>query len=225
MPEVIGKTMVTLSPLDRERISDQCDSLDSQGPGASKDATWLRQKFLQGGCENGDDDAAADGLDSRPRDRACDHAVDPDDDGAVPADRSSVAGVAIEGDPGPEHALVELEYSAPRGEEGPQAGWRFYCSCGARGTYHRDTGHATHPRERERCESLARYDHKQHAAALSTQQQLEQSTTGKARCATCEDEGQVAKNFGLFSPGRPEIVPCPDCSTQQSTTGKEDCER
>lgn len=39
-------------------------------------------------------------------------------------------------------------------------------------------------------------------------------------CETCEDEGQVCKNFGIDSPGRPEIVPCPDCSTQQSTTGK-----
>lgn len=34
----------------------------------------------------------------------------------------------------------------------------------------------------------------------------------RPKCSTCEDEGQVAKNFGIDSPGRPEIVPCPDCS-------------
>jgi hypothetical protein len=30
-------------------------------------------------------------------------------------------------------------------------------------------------------------------------------------CELCEGEGQVAKNFGIDSPGRPEIVTCPVC--------------
>lgn len=30
-------------------------------------------------------------------------------------------------------------------------------------------------------------------------------------CALCEDEGIVAKDFGLDSEGAPAIVPCPDC--------------
>jgi hypothetical protein len=30
-------------------------------------------------------------------------------------------------------------------------------------------------------------------------------------CELCEGEGQVAKNFGIHSPGRPEIMECPAC--------------
>ena len=61
-----------------------------------------------------------------------------------------------------EHGLVEIEYAAPRAEHRNPAGWRYYCSCGARGPYHHERGFATAPRERERCESLARMDFNQH---------------------------------------------------------------
>ena len=40
-----------------------------------------------------------------------------------------------------------------------------------------------------------------------------------APCELCEGAEQVAKNFGIHSPGRPEIVPCPRCSTQPNPIG------
>jgi hypothetical protein len=35
-------------------------------------------------------------------------------------------------------------------------------------------------------------------------------------CELCEGDGEVAKNFGINSPGRPEIVPCPKCQPAPS---------
>jgi hypothetical protein len=34
---------------------------------------------------------------------------------------------------------------------------------------------------------------------------------GLTTCELCEGAGHVCKNFGLLSPGRPEIIDCPKC--------------
>lgn len=41
--------------------------------------------------------------------------------------------------------------------------------------------------------------------------QISQPDSKDEVCTLCEGVGEVAKNFGAYGPGRPEIVACPKC--------------